>query len=143
MDNSELIHIKLSTKPLSIEEVFQLIKDPSCGGQELFVGTVRNNTQDKEVKKLEFSGYEPMAVKEMEKIASYCLREFDILKIAIHHGLGTMRIGDIPVIIGVSSKHREASQAACKYAIDQLKKTVPIWKKEHFQDGIVWVNAHP
>ncbi len=143
MDNSKLKHIKLSTKPLSIEEVFQLIKDPTCGGQELFVGTVRNNTQDKEVKKLEFSGYEPMAVKEMEKIAIYCLREFDILKIAIHHGLGTMHIGDIPVIIGVSSKHREASQAACKYAINQLKKTVPIWKKEYFEDGVVWVNAHP
>ncbi len=143
MANSDKIHIKLTTKPLSIEEVFQLIKDPSCGGQELFVGTVRNNTQNKEVDKLEFSSYEPMAIKEMEKIAAHCINEFDILKIAIHHGLGTMNIGDIPVIIGASSKHREASQAACKYAIDQLKKTVPIWKKEHFEDGIVWVNAHP
>lgn len=143
MDNPSKTNIKLTVESLSIEEVFQFIKDPSCGGQEIFVGTVRNNTQDKEVERLEFSGYKPMAIKEMEKIADYCLNEFDILKIAIHHGLGSMQIGDIPVIIGVSSKHREASQAACKYAIDQLKKTVPIWKKEYFGDGIVWVNAHP
>ena len=71
------------------------------------------------------------------------LREYDIKKIAIHHAEGALQIGAIPVIIAVSSAHRQAAFDACQYAIDTLKETVPIWKKEYFDDGDVWVNAHP
>jgi len=84
-----------------------------------------------------------MAIKEMEKIADMALTNFDILKIAIHHAEGALQIGDIPVIIAVSSPHRKAAFDACQYAIDTLKETVPIWKKEHFEDGEVWVNSTP
>lgn len=84
-----------------------------------------------------------MAIKEIQKIAEQALKKYDILKIAIHHAEGELQIGDIPVIIAVSSAHRGAAFDACEFAIDTLKETVPIWKKEHFEDGEVWVNAHP
>jgi molybdopterin synthase catalytic subunit len=137
------ISIKISSKKLNLQECNNFVQDDSCGGISLFVGTVRNATKNKEVTLLDFSGYEPMAIKEMQKIADLAIEKFDIHKIAIHHALGELKIGDIPVIIAVSSAHRKAAFEACEFAIDTLKETVPIWKKEHFEDGEVWVNSHP
>ncbi|PQJ21917.1 molybdenum cofactor biosynthesis protein MoaE [Tenacibaculum sp. SG-28] len=135
--------IKISSVTLSIKECYNFVEDPSCGGISAFIGTVRNATNSKKVTQLEFSTYRPMAVKEMEKIAIHALEKYAIKKIAIHHAEGMLNIGDIPVIIAVSSPHRQAAFAACEYAINTLKETVPIWKKEYFSDGEVWVNAHP
>ena len=135
--------IKITHESLNLQDCYNYVQDGSCGGIAIFVGTVRNSTQNKEVTLLDFSGYEPMAIKEMQKIADIALEKFDIHKIAIHHALGKLKIGDIPVIITVSSAHRNAAFEACQFAIDTLKETVPIWKKEHFTDGEVWVNAHP
>jgi len=135
--------IKISSEKLNLQECYDFVSDPACGGIAVFVGTVRNDTQNKEVTQLDFSTYKPMAIKEMEKIALIALKKFDIKKIAIHHAEGMLQIEDIPVIISVSSKHRKASFDACQFAIDTLKETVPIWKKEYFTDGDVWVNAHP
>ncbi len=135
--------IKITTEKLDLNECYNFVVEDSCGGIAVFVGTVRNNTQDKEVTQLDFSTYKPMAIKEMQKIADRALEQFEIKKIAIHHAEGLLQIGDVPVIITVSAPHRKAAFAACQYAIDTLKETVPIWKKEHFSDGEVWVNAHP
>ncbi|MDG2281206.1 MAG: molybdenum cofactor biosynthesis protein MoaE, partial [Flavicella sp.] len=135
------ISIKLTTDKLSLDECYNFVDDPTCGGIDIFVGTVRNHTKGKKVKKLDFSAYGPMAIKEMELIAEKALEKFDVLKIAIHHAEGMLQIGDIPVIIAVSAAHRVAAFEACQFAIDTLKETVPIWKKEHFSDGEVWVNA--
>lgn len=135
--------VKITSEKLSLQECYAFVEDESCGGIVTFVGTVRNDTQGKEVKQLDFSTYKPMAIKEMQKIADLALEKFDIKKIAIHHAEGLLQIADVPVIIAVSSKHRKASFLACEFAIDTLKETVPIWKKEHFTDGEVWVNAHP
>ncbi|MET2986589.1 molybdenum cofactor biosynthesis protein MoaE [Aureibaculum conchae] len=140
MSNSS---IKITADKLNIQACYDFVQDPSCGGIALFVGTVRNQTQDKEVTLLDFSTYKPMAIKEMQKIADTALANFDILRIAIHHAEGELKIGAIPVIIAISAAHRKAAFAACQFAIDTLKETVPIWKKEHFVDGEVWVNAHP
>lgn len=139
----DTISILLTEEKLNLQACFDFVKDPRCGGMALFVGTVRNTTQNKEVIFLDFSAYEAMAVKEMQKIAEQALVQFAIKKIAIHHAKGLLQIGDIPVIIAVSSPHRKDAFDACQYAIDTLKETVPIWKKEHFSDGEVWVNAHP
>ena len=138
-----VISIKITSEKLHLQECYNFVADPACGGISVFVGTVRNSTQNKEVTQLDFSTYKPMAIKEMEKIAVTTLAKFDIKKIAIHHAEGLLQIEDIPVIITVSSKHRKAAFEACEFAIDTLKKTVPIWKKEFFTDGEVWVNAHP
>ncbi len=135
--------VKITTEKLDLNECYRFVADASCGGIAVFVGTVRNSTENKKVTKLDFSTYKPMAIKEIQKIADLALKKFDIKKIAIHHAEGMLQIGDIPVIITVASPHRKAAFKACEFAIDALKKTVPIWKKEHFSDGEVWVNAHP
>ncbi len=135
--------IHITKEKLNLQECYSFVQDDSCGGIAVFVGTVRNSTKNKNVTLLDFSGYEPMALKEMQKIADKALSQFSIHKIAIHHALGKLNIGDIPVIIAVSSAHRGAAFEACQFAIDTLKETVPIWKKEHFEDGEVWVNSHP
>jgi molybdopterin synthase catalytic subunit len=135
--------IKITSEALSLQDCYDFVANNACGGIATFVGTVRNSTQNKKVILLDFSGYKPMAIKEMQKIADAALAKFDIQKIAIHHALGKLQIGEIPVIIAVSSAHRKAAFEACEFAIDTLKETVPIWKKEHFEDGEVWVNSHP
>jgi len=135
--------IKISSEKLSLEECYEFVTDDSCGGIVAFVGTVRDSTQNKEVTQLDFSTYKPMALKEMQHIAEIAIKKFEIKKMAIHHAEGMLQIGDIPVIITVGSPHRKAAFEACEFAIDTLKETVPIWKKEHFSDGEVWVNAHP
>jgi molybdopterin synthase catalytic subunit len=135
--------IKVTSEKLNLQDCTSFVEDESCGGIVTFIGTVRNATENKTVTLLDFSGYETMAVKEMQKIADKALQKFPIHKIAIHHAVGELQIGEIPVIITVSSAHRKASFEACEFAIDTLKETVPIWKKEHFDDGEVWVNSHP
>jgi molybdopterin synthase catalytic subunit len=139
----ESIFIKISSEELLLKDCYDFVQDDSCGGIVVFVGTVRNSTDSKTVVKLEFSAYEPMAVKEMTKIALEAIDLFKVKKVAIHHAVGDLNISDVPVIIAVSSPHREAAFKACQFAIDTLKKTVPIWKKEFFEDGEIWVNAHP
>ena len=135
--------IKITSEKLDLQECYRFVEDASCGGISAFIGTVRNDTQGKEVTQLDFSTYKPMAIKEMQKIADRALEKFNIKKIAIHHSEGMLQIGAIPVIITASAKHRKAAFEACEFAIDTLKETVPIWKKEYFSDGEVWVNAHP
>ena len=140
---NEIISIKITSSPLNLKDCYDFVEDPSCGGISVFVGTVRNKTKGEEVIRLDFSAYEPMAIKEMQKIAEEALAKYNITKIAIHHAIGKLSVKEIPVIIAVASPHRDAAFKACEYAIDTLKETVPIWKKEHFQNGQVWVNAHP
>ncbi|NOQ92445.1 MAG: molybdenum cofactor biosynthesis protein MoaE [Flavobacteriaceae bacterium] len=139
----ENISIKVTSDKLNLQACNDFVQDDACGGIALFVGTVRNITKNKTVVRLDFSAYESMAIKEMYKIAEQAIEKFSIYKIAIHHAVGNLQIGDVPVIITVSSTHRGAAFEACQYAIDTLKETVPIWKKEHFEDGEVWVNSHP
>lgn len=93
--------------------------------------------------RLEFEAYAPMAISEMRKIAEQVERQWSARHVAIHHRIGVLNIGEIAVLIAVATPHRAASFAACQYAIDTLKETVPIWKKEIFTDGEIWVAAHP
>ena len=138
-----MIDVKIKHSTLSEEECLQLVKDHAAGGIVTFTGTVRNQTKGKTVEKLDFEAYEPMAIKEMRKICDAIIAKWDILHVCIHHRVGLLEIGEIPVVICVASAHRKAAFEACQYAIDTLKETVPIWKKEIFEDGEVWVSAHP
>lgn len=139
----ENISIHLTEETLSLSNCYNFVQESGCGGIAVFIGTVRDNTKGREVMQLTFSAYEPMALKEMRSIAVNAMKTYGVEKIAIHHALGNLQIGSVPVIIAVSSPHREAAFKACQYAIDTLKERVPIWKKEYFEDGEVWVNAHP
>ena len=138
-----MIDIKISDEPLNIQSCIDWVMTPQCGGIDVFVGTVREATKGKTVVRLEFEAYEKMALKEMKKIAEEALQKWNVHKISIHHRTGVLKIGGIPVVIAVSAAHRDAAFDACRYIIDTLKKTVPIWKKEVFEDGEVWVAAHP
>jgi molybdopterin synthase catalytic subunit len=140
---SDNISIEILENSIQTDIIQQFISRDDCGGLVLFVGTVRNNTANKKVLHLEFEAYEPMAKKEMAKIADYILSNWSAARVAIHHRTGLLQIGDTAVAIGVSCAHRQEAFEACAYAIDTLKQTVPIWKKEVFEDGEVWVAAHP
>jgi molybdopterin synthase catalytic subunit len=135
--------IELTEDKIRIDEVMQLVESPNAGAIDVFIGTVRNETKGKKVIRLEFEAYKSMAILELEKIKARAQDKWPILKIAIIHAVGVLEIGDIPVVIAVSTAHRDAAFEACKYVIDELKKSVPIWKKEIFEDGDVWVSAHP
>ncbi len=138
-----MIDIQLKDNELKTADCEAFVASDAAGGTVIFVGTVRNQTKGKKVLRLDFEAYKPMAIKEMRKIAEQAMQQFDALKISIHHRVGTLQIGEIPVIIAVSTPHRAAAFEACQYCIDTLKETVPIWKKEYFEDGEVWVAAHP
>ena len=138
-----MIELKISNETLDINACIDSVMIPGCGGIDVFIGTVRNATKGKTVVQLEFEAYEKMALKEMNKIAEDILQKFPVQKIVIHHRTGILKVGEVPVIIAVAAAHRAAAFDACRYAIDTLKQTVPIWKKEVFEDGEVWVAAHP
>jgi molybdopterin synthase catalytic subunit len=135
--------IKISPGPLDIPSCISWVMSPQCGGIDVFIGTVRNSTKGREVLRLEFEAYESMALAEMQKIADAAMAKWPLHKLLIHHRTGMLNIGEIPVVIAVSAAHRDAAFDACRYAIDTLKQTVPIWKKEVFADGETWVAAHP
>jgi molybdopterin synthase catalytic subunit len=138
-----MIDIELTDLPLDAERCLSATSSNAAGGAVLFVGTVRDNTAGRAVVRLEFEAYEPMAIAEMRKIAKEALSRWNCLLISIHHRTGVLFPGDIAVVIAVATPHRQAAFEACQYCIDTLKQTVPIWKKEFFSDGAVWVAAHP
>ena len=138
-----MIDIQLKDTPIHPQDCIDFVADDGTGGSTVFVGTVRNQTKGKAVMRLEFESYAPMAISEMRKIAEQATEKWSCKKISIHHRVGVLAIGEIAVIIAVATPHRKAAFAACEYCIDTLKETVPIWKKEFFEDGEVWVAAHP
>ncbi len=138
-----MTNVHISSEPLDIQSCTNWVMSPEAGGIDVFIGTVRNKTAGKNVLRLEFEAYEKMAISEMQKIAEEACTKWPLLKMLIHHRVGILQIGEIPVIIAVSSAHRAATFEACQWAIDTLKQTVPIWKKEVFDDGEQWVAAHP
>jgi molybdopterin synthase catalytic subunit len=135
--------IEVHTEPLNIQLCIDWIMSPESGGIDVFIGTVRNATKGKTVLKLEFEAYAQMAINEMKKIAQQASDKWPVQKVLIHHRTGVLQVGEVPVVIAVSAAHRDAAFDACRYIIDTLKQTVPIWKKEFFEDGEVWVAAHP
>ena len=136
-------YIKITDQSLIPEEVIGLVQSAESGAVNVFIGTVRNTTKGKTVVQLEFEAYQPMAEKEIDKIINVAVERWPINAIAIYHRVGVLAIGEIPVIIAVSTPHRQQGFEACQFAIDTLKETVPIWKKEIFSDGEQWVSAHP
>ena len=135
--------IQIVSDPIDVQACIQSASNPECGGIVSFVGTVRNHTQEREVVRLEFESYDAMAIKEMTKIADSIFDQWPAQHVTFHHRKGNLQIGEVAVVIVVACPHRAPAFEACQFAIDTLKKTVPIWKKEIFTDGEVWVSAHP
>ncbi|MEP2280774.1 molybdenum cofactor biosynthesis protein MoaE [Maribacter sp.] len=124
-------------------EVYTELSDAKSGGICVFVGAVREFTNNEEVVALEFETYKTMALKEMGKIADSALEKWSLNKVVMRHAVGEKGVEEPVVVVGASSAHRDACFEACRYLIDTLKETVPIWKKEKFKNKTVWVSAHP
>jgi len=121
--------------------VLQRIKRGEDGAAVVFEGVVRNQTRGRRTLYLDYEAYEEMALRQMEGLAEQALKQFQVRDIAVVHRLGRLEIGEASVLIVVASAHRAAAFEACRWLIDTLKRTVPIWKKEYFEDGAVWADG--
>jgi len=136
-------HCEIVREPIQAETIMQRIRQPEDGAVVTFEGVVRNNTRSRRTEFLDYEAYEPMAISQMNALAEGVLNNYEVREIAIVHRLGRLEIGETSVLIVVASAHRGAAFDACRFAIDTLKRTVPIWKKEHFTDGAVWADGEP
>lgn len=132
---------ELTTEPLDVGAVARRVCLPECGATVSLDGYVRQWTKGRETLYLVYEAYEPMALREMEKLIAQARAEFEIASIGIVHRLGKLEIGETSVVISVASPHRRAAFAACEWLIKELKRTVPIWKKEFYVGGEVWVEG--
>jgi len=129
----------ITDQPLSIEPLVSAVTRSSSGAVAIFLGVVREQTRGRQVLYLEYESYREMAIPKMREIADEIRRKWKVDEIAMVHRIGHLEIGEASVAIAVSAPHRHQALAACAYAIDRLKETVPIWKKEVWTDGEEWV----
>ena len=132
---------ELTNEPIDISSVSRRVVPEECGATVTLDGYVRRFTKGRETQHLIYEAFEPMAVKEMRKLIDKAKSEFEISHVGIVHRLGQLEIGETSVVISVASPHRKAAFAACEWIIRELKRTVPIWKKEVYADGEVWVEG--
>lgn len=135
--------IEITDQPIDVQKVIDAATQHESGAINTFIGTVRNQTSGKKVLRLEYEAYEPMAVSEIRKIIEKANATWHVLGWGVSHRVGMLNPGEIAVVVSVSTAHRKESFEACQYIIDSLKQTVPIWKREFFEDGDQWVSAHP
>jgi molybdopterin synthase catalytic subunit len=134
--------IAVTSEPLRVEDALDAVRDDAFGGLVVFLGTVRNTSRGVPVTHLEYEAYAEMAERTMREIAQRLEREHAPARIAMHHRVGDLAIGETAVIVAAGAPHRDAAFAAARQAIDELKTIVPIWKKEHTADGAVWIEEH-
>lgn len=133
---------KLSSKPLDAESLRRAMEDDGAGALVVFEGRVRNSNEGKKVLKLEYEAYEQLALKAGAQILENAKVRFPIIEVVCIHRTGELQIGDLAVWVGVLSAHRAEAFDACRFTIDHIKAEVPIWKKEHYEDGTInWVNC--
>jgi molybdopterin synthase catalytic subunit len=130
---------RLSREAIDLGEIVAAVRDPAAGAIATFLGVTRNHNHGREVTLLEYEAYPEMAEREMERIATEAVGRWPTCKIAMVHRVGAVPVGETSVAIAVSAGHRPEAFAACRFAIDRLKEIVPIWKKEHFVGGEVWI----
>jgi molybdopterin converting factor subunit 1 len=133
----------LSETPIDVAAVVARVAGPGMGGIVTFIGAVRDNARGREIRHLEYESYAEMAEREMEKIAAEAAKRWPGTQVAIAHRAGHLVIGDLAVVVVAAAPHRGEAFSACRYAIDTLKETVPIWKKEVATDGEYWVDDRP
>ena len=130
---------RVTAEPLSLDAVVREVQRDEAGAIATFLGTVRNRSRDRNVLYLEYEAYEGMAEDVMAQLAGKLTEQHELSGVAIHHRIGRVEIGEPSVVIAVSSPHRAAALTACKEAIDSLKETVPLWKKEVYEGGEEWI----
>ena len=138
--------IEIVQNPIDAAQILSAVEDEGSGGVVLFLGTVRDHAQGQRVVALEYEAYAPMALRQMERIKEEACKKWQVRRMAMVHRTGYMKVGEISVAVAVACAHRAEAFAACRFAIDTLKHSVPIWKKEYRPDGSYWVEgcqAHP
>ena len=130
-------------RPLALSEVVEAVSGPGQGGLVTFSGAVRNETRGRRVLRLEYEAYPEMAVKQLQAIGAEAARQWPGVRLAIAHRIGVLQPSELAVVIAASAPHRKEAFRACEFAIEQLKRDVPIWKKEVYEDGDVWVGLGP
>ncbi len=136
-------HSAMVREGIDSQAIVEGIKRSEDGAAVVFEGIVRDNTRGRRTLYLDYEAYEEMALQQMEGLAEQALFQFKIRDVALIHRLGRLEIGETSVLIVVTSAHRAAAFDACRWLIDTLKRTVPIWKKEYFEDGAVWADGEP
>lgn len=132
---------ELTTEPVSVEAVARRIVPPECGATVTLDGYVRKFTKGRETLYLVYEAYEAMALKELKKLIDQAHEKFEIANVGIVHRLGRLEIGETSVVISVAAPHRKAAFETCEWLIRELKRTVPIWKKEVYADGEEWIEG--
>jgi molybdopterin synthase catalytic subunit len=133
---------RFSRVPIDVAALRAALADPACGGYSAFEGWVRDHNEGQRVEHLEYEAYEPLAVREAERIVAEAVARFGVAHAACAHRVGELRVGELAVWVGVSAPHRDEAFRACRYIIDEIKHRLPIWKKEHYVDGNSgWVNC--
>jgi MoaE-MoaD fusion protein len=140
---SQAPYVALVQEPIQSDALVSQLKQGEDGAVVVFDGIVRNNTRGRRTLYLVYEAYEEMALKQMQALAQEAIQGFAIRDVLLVHRLGKLEVGKTSVLIAVASAHRGAAFDACRWLIDTLKKTVPIWKKEHFEDGAVWADGEP
>lgn len=136
MSNKDFL---ITNEPISIQDVVDKVVHPNAGAINTFIGTVREMTKGKRTLHLEYDAYVPMAEKKLAQIGDEINEKWPDTRVAITHRIGALAISDIAVVIAVSTPHRADSYDASRYAIERIKEIVPIWKKEHWEDGEKWI----
>lgn len=132
---------RVTGEPLNIDEIVRLVGRPGAGAIATFIGTARDHNDGRKVISLEYEAYPEMAEQELRKLGDEARERWSLCGMAIHHRIGPVAIGEASVVIAVSAGHREDAFAACRFAIEEIKKRVPIWKKEIFEGGEVWIGT--
>jgi molybdopterin synthase catalytic subunit len=127
--------------PLDASAVAELVAHPGCGAIATFTGAVRNLNLGRRVERLEYEAYAPLAVRVFERIAAEAAERWPGAALAVHHRVGRLNVGEASVIIAAASPHRADAFAVCRYAIERVKQIAPIWKREHFAGGDVWIEG--
>lgn len=137
------MRVEIVSSVIATEAIFAEIKAGADGAVCVFDGIVRDNTRGRTTLYLDYEAYEEMALKQMHGLRAEAIERFGVREVALVHRLGRLRVGETSVLIAVASAHRGAAFDACRWVIDTLKKTVPIWKREQFADGAVWADGEP
>ena len=134
--------VAVTTDPLDVDGLIRIVSNGGGhGAVATFVGVVRDNNVNRRVTYLEYEAFEPLASKALEQICDEAVREWPGVRLAVHHRIGRLAIGEASIVIAAASAHRAEAFAACRYAIERVKQIVPIWKHEFFEGGEVWIEG--
>ena len=137
-------HLAITDQPIDVAAALAAVQTDAAGAVNTFIGTVRNQSGGRPVRRLHYESYDSMALTQLGHVVSQAYEQWPMLQaVAVVHRKGTLALGDVAVVVAVATPHRAESFAACQFIIDTLKQVVTIWKREEYEDGTEWVAAHP